>query len=182
MNPKFNPRKLAVLNFSKTGSSLEDTVPLTQLDRLQEFHQSGAEVAQVHYQASGEMRVSSTGKPVPWLRVAANTRLKLVCQRCLAPVDEEISFEREFRFVESEEQAQIEDEDAEEDVLALSPDFDLVDLVEDELLMALPASPKHVVCPQPVKLRVADADFQEPEDKPNPFASLAGLKIPKDEV
>ena len=47
------------------------------------------------------------------------------------------------------------------------------------LLMDLPASPKHVVCPQPVKLRVADADYQEPEDKPNPFAALAGLKIPK---
>ena len=52
-------------------------------------------------------------------------------------------------------------------------------LVEDELLMALPASPKHDVCPQAVKLRVADADFQEAEDKPNPFAALVGLKVPK---
>lgn len=179
MNPIFNPRKLAVLNFAKTEASLEGTVPLAQFDRLHEFHQLGAEVAQVHYQTDGEMRALGGGRPMPWLGLSASTRLTLVCQRCLAPVDEEISFEREFRFVESEEQAQIEDEDAEEDVLALSPDFDLIALVEDELLMALPASPKHAVCPQPVKFQVADADFQVPEDKPNPFAALSGLKIPK---
>jgi uncharacterized protein len=182
MHPKFNPRKLSVLNFAKTQASLEGVEPLAQFDRLHEFQQSGAQACEVHFQASGEMRTASAGAGVsaPWLVLAASARLTMVCQRCLGPVEEEVAFEREFRFVESEAQAQIEDEEAEEDVLVLSPDFDLLELVEDELLMDLPASPKHVVCPQPVKLRVADADYQEPEDKPNPFAALAGLKIPKD--
>ena len=180
MNPKFSPRKLAVLNFAKTEAGLESTLQLAQFERLHEFQQSGGEFVQVHYQARGEMRAAGAGKPAPWLRLTANTRLTLVCQRCLAPVEEEVSFDREFRFVESEEQAQIEDEDAEEDVLALSADFDLMDLLEDELLMALPASPKHAVCPQPVKLRVADLDSDEPRDKPSPFAALARLKTSGD--
>ena len=49
--------------------------------------------------------------------------------------------------------------------------------MEDELLMALPVVPKHDVCPGPVKLQAADADFVEEEDKkPNPFAVLQQLK------
>jgi uncharacterized protein len=179
MHPTFNPRKLSVLNFAKTQARLEGVEPLAQLDRLHEFQQAAGEGSEVHFQAQGEMRTTSTGALAPWLVLSANTRLTMVCQRCLGPVEEEIAFERAFRFVESEAQAQIEDEEAEEDVLVLSPDFDLLELVEDELLMDLPASPKHTVCPQPVKLQVADADFEEPQDKPHPFAALAGLKIPK---
>lgn len=179
MPPKFNPRKLSVLNFAKTQASLDGVVPLAQLDRLHEFQQTDAEASYVHFQGRGEMRAANAGTSAPWLVLSASARLTMVCQRCLGFVEEEIAFEREFRFVESEAQAQIEDDEAEEDVLVLSPDFDLLELVEDELLMDLPASPKHAVCPQPVKLSVADADFEVPEDKPNPFAALAGLKIPK---
>ncbi len=179
MTAIFNPRKLPILNFAKSHGSLAGDLPLAQLDRLHEFQQGGAEVGDVHFQARGEMRLTAAGTPAPWVLLSATTQLTLVCQRCLGPVAQDIAFERDFRFVESEAQADIEDEDAEEDVLALSPDFDLLALVEDELLMDLPASPKHEVCPQPVKLRVADSDYQEPEDKPNPFAALAGLRIPK---
>jgi uncharacterized protein len=179
MHPKLNPRKLSVLNFAKTQARLEGVEPLAQLDRLHALGQDGTDAGEVHFKAHGEMRVTAAGVSVPWLVLAASARLTLVCQRCLGPVEEEITFQREFRFVESEAQAQLEDEDAEEDVLVLSPDFDLLELVEDELLMDLPASPKHVVCPQPVNLQVADADFEEPQDKPNPFVALAGLKIPK---
>jgi uncharacterized protein len=86
--------------------------------------------------------------------------------------------ERAFRFVASEEQAELEDEESEEDVLVLSRDFNLLELIEDELLMALPVVPKHEVCPAPVKLQAQDADFDEaaPEQKPNPFAILQQLK------
>jgi uncharacterized protein len=65
-------------------------------------------------------------------------------------------------------------------VLVLSRNFNLAELVEDELLMALPVAPKHDVCPQPVKLQAADADFVDaPEEKPNLFAVLEQLKKPK---
>lgn len=179
MQPPLNPRKLSILNFAKTEAHLEGVAPLQQLDRLYEFQQSGAPDAEVNFQAKGDMRVTSAGPLAPWLNLQASLRLSLVCQRCLGPVEEEIAFEREFRFVESEALAAAQDEESEEDVLVLSPEFDLLELLEDELLMALPASPKHATCPRPVKLRVADADYEEPEGKPNPFAALAGLKIPK---
>ena len=179
MKPTLNPRKLPILNFAKSESSLDGAQPLADFERLQDFQQADVLGVQVQFQAHGEMRAAAGGGSAPWLRLSADTRLTLVCQRCLAPVEQEVAFAREFRFVGSEAQAELEDEESEEDVLALSSEFDLLELVEDELLMALPASPKHDVCPQAVKLRVADPDFQDPEDKPNPFAALVGLKLPK---
>lgn len=179
MKPVVNPRKLAILNFAKSQGSLEGRVSLAELDRLHEFQQPGAALGEVKFHALGEMQDTASGALAPWVRLSASTRLTLVCQRCLGPVEVTVAFDREFRFVESEAQAQLEDEDSEEDVLALSTDFDLLALVEDELLMDLPAAPKHAICPSPVKLQVADADYQEPEDKPNPFAALAGLRVPK---
>ena len=73
--------------------------------------------------------------------------------------------------------AAVEDEASEEDVLVTARDFNLLELVEDELLMALPVVPKHAVCPDPVKLQVADPDFVDTvQEKPNPFAVLEQLK------
>ena len=103
--------------------------------------------------------------------------LPLTCQRCLGPVEMPVSIERSFRFVATEELAAAQDEESEEDVLVLSRDFHLLDLIEDELLMSLPVVPKHEVCPVAVKLQVADADFvDEPVEKANPFALLEQLK------
>ena len=49
--------------------------------------------------------------------------------------------------------------------------FDLITQIEDELLLALPISPRHPVCPDEVLPESVDA-----EKKPSPFAVLANLK------
>jgi uncharacterized protein len=75
-----------------------------------------------------------------------------------------------------------EDDSSEEDLLALSRSFDLIELVEDELLMDMPVAPMHEVCPEPVKLSVADDDFAAAgAEKENPFALLQRLKPAKPE-
>ncbi len=84
-----------------------------------------------------------------WLHLRADAVLPLTCQRCLGPVEVALAVDRSFRFVADEELAAAEDELAEEDVLALSRSFDLVELVEDELLMEMPLAPRHEVCPDP---------------------------------
>jgi uncharacterized protein len=87
---------------------------------------------------------------------------------------------RSFRFVPDEATAAAEDDEAEEDLLALSRSFDLVELVEDELLMELPVAPRHDVCPEPVKMSAADTDFDAAApEKENPFALLGRLKVGK---
>ena len=73
------------------------------------------------------------------------------------------------------------DDDSEEDLLALSRDFSLHELIEDELLMALPVVPRHEVCPSEVPMSSSDEDFEAANaERPNPFAALAGIRIDKD--
>jgi uncharacterized protein len=110
------------------------------------------------------------------LHVDAHLTLPLICQRCLGPVNVTIHVQRSYRFVESEAQAELEDEESEDDLLVFSGDFDLAALIEDEVLMDMPVVPRHEVCPVPVKLAAVDVDFEAVSVKPNPFAALAVLK------
>ena len=124
------------------------------------------------------LQPDQAGQPQAWLHLSVRVSLPLTCQRCLGPVDVPLQIERAFRFVETEAQAELEDDASLEDVLVLSHDFDLAALIEDEVLMDLPVVPRHESCPLPVKLTAADADFAEAQPKPNPFSVLAGLKVP----
>jgi len=57
---------------------------------------------------------------------------------------------------------------------------DTVVLIEDELLMEIPVTPRHEVCPQPTRLSAADPDFDSAEAaRPNPFAVLGALRSDK---
>ncbi|MBC7620439.1 MAG: DUF177 domain-containing protein [Candidatus Saccharibacteria bacterium] len=177
MKTVYDPRNVNVLAFAKASDSLHADERLLRFERLMEETQGLGAEAPVRYQATGLLRIDAADISVAWVQLQADVVVPLTCQRCLGPVEVAVSFDREFRFVATEELAAIEDEESEEDVLVLSRHFNLAELVEDELLMALPVTPKHEDCPKPVKLSVADADFvDEPEGKPNPFAVLQQLK------
>lgn len=173
-----DPRRLDIASFAKEGARLAGQERLSKFSRLIEQSMGLGSENQVQFQADGRVQADAAGVDEAWLHLSAETRLPLTCQRCLGPVDVDLHFARDFRFVATEELAEIEDEESEEDVLVISRSFDLLDLVEDEMLMDLPAAPKHDVCPQPVKLSAKDADFAEtePTEKPNPFAVLGKLK------
>lgn len=177
MSHEFVATRLDVKAFAKAGAVLSGQDPLSKYPRLLE--EAGGQGADqpVQWEAHGEMRVDASGLAQIWLHLSAQVSLPLTCQRCLGPVDIALEVVRAFRFVATEAQAEAEDEEAEEDVLALSRDFDLQALIEDELLMELPVVPRHEVCPTEVKLAAQDADFEAAQaENPNPFAALAGLK------
>lgn len=177
MNPQKKSRGLDVKAFAHSGGERSQEDPLSDYPRLQEEAQGEGAGRSVRWRAVGELRAAAGQAPQIWLHLTAEAVVPLTCQRCLAPVDEVLAVDRWFRFVADEAQAEREDEDAEEDVLALDPAFDLVALVEDELLMAMPLVPRHTVCPGEVRLEHADADFEQAQaDKPNPFQALAGLR------
>jgi uncharacterized protein len=117
-----------------------------------------------------------SGVSQAWLHLDASLDMPQTCQRCLRAVNESIHIQRSYRFVETEAQAELEDEESEEDLLVLSRDFDLAALIEDEVLMDMPVVPRHEVCPVAVKLAAVDADFEAVSVRPNPFLALASLK------
>lgn len=177
MKHDYDAQHLNLEAFARAQGSLTGSEELPHFERLQQEAQGVAATSPVRFTAEGQIRSDGGQGEQIWLVLTAEVALPQTCQRCLGPVEVPVLVEREFRFVATEEQAEVEDEDSEEDVLVLSRDFNLLELVEDELLMALPVVPKHDICPSPVKLQAADADFVEEEDKkPNPFAVLQQLK------
>lgn len=177
MKNDYDAAHLRLQAFAQAGGQLQGDAPLAQFSRLREESHGETGHTKVHYRAQGSVRTGGEGAGQIWLALSAQVQLPLICQRCLGAADLTVAFEREFRFVASEDVAEQEDEAAEEDVLVLSRDFNLLELVEDELLMAMPVVPKHAVCPQPVKLQVSAPGFSdEVAENPNPFAVLQQLK------
>lgn len=170
---EFDPRRLDVAAFAKDAGSLEGDWPLASLERLAASSLPDPDAAPVRFTLTGEQRSAKGNEQQVWLHVTAGARVHLECQRCLQPLAVDVDAERSFLFVHGEETAAALDADAEDDVLALTRALDAQELVEDELLLALPLVPRHDVCPDPLPLAADDL----PEDtKPNPFAKLAALK------
>ena len=180
MAKDFDPRRLDVHRFAENGAELAADLPLQTFPRLRAETIDPAQAGPVHWSAHGEMLNPSHHHPQVWVHLQAEATLPLVCQRCLTPVDVELAVDRSFRFVADEATAAAEDDDAEEDLLALSRSFDLLELVEDELLMEVPVAPMHETCPEPVKMSAADPDFETAgAQRENPFAVLGKLKSGK---
>lgn len=119
--------------------------------------------------------VEAQQQPVLWLHITASAELTLTCQRCLAPMSQALEADRWFRFVADEATALLEDEDSEEDVLVFQTALNLLELIEDELIMAQPLVPKHEVCPTALPTSAGPVVEDAPA-RPNPFAVLQQMK------
>jgi uncharacterized protein len=181
MTRSLQANRLNMPAFAKEGVPLAGSTLLLNLERLaQELQAPEADLA-VNWVATAELR-PATGTSGPddtvWLHLQAKTAVPLTCQRCMAPVAMPIEVDQWYRFVATEDIAMAEDDESEEDLLVMEPQFDLLALVEDELLMALPLVPMHERCPEAPSLSAASellpVDAQA--EKPNPFAVLVQLK------
>lgn len=179
---RWNSDRFDVRAFAQAGAQWGADEPLARFPRLVAELPGGVEAdgLTVSWSARGEQRPGLRGgDPTIWLHVEVRVDLPLPCQRCLAPVAVPLAVDRWFRFVADEDTAAAEDEDSEEDVLALEPRPSLRDLIEDELLMELPPVPLHEVCPAPLPLHDspgAPAEAQTEVSRRHPFAELARLK------
>ncbi len=176
----FNFRRLDALRFAQAGETLAGELPLTDLTRLvEDLHGPIDPQARVRWSAHGEWRAGPAGAaPAAWLHLQARGEVPLTCQRCLGAVSTDLTVDRWFRFVADEAAAEAQDDDCEEDLLALEPRPDLQSVLEDELIMELPLVPMHDSCPDaPSALRPAtDMPLDEAPSRPNPFAALQKLK------
>jgi uncharacterized protein len=154
--------------FCRLKERRNDNFPLADLPRL------AAEAVD----PSGSLQWSlEGGKNVlghPQLKLAVSGSIKLVCQRCLQPLD--FGFASESVLVLARDDAsadeieeQLDDDSVE--VVVGSNALDLTALIEDEALLALPISPKHDVCPGK-----GIVDSVKMPEKESPFSVLKSLK------
>lgn len=177
MSKEYSLDHLDVAAFAKAGAAIEGQDPLSAFERLAQEAQASADGLSVSWYAEGEHVPETAGPGHVWLHLEADAQVPMVCQRCLGVVHLPLQVDRSFRFVKDEATAEALDDEAEEDLLALSKDFNLRALLEDELLMELPLVPMHEECPEAVPMSSSNHDFEAAsEEKANPFAVLAGLR------
>jgi len=107
--------------------------------------------------------------------------LKLECQRCLERLELPVDVRVGLAVIEVAAEAERLPEEY-DPVLIEEDRLRLLDLVEEELLLAIPQTPRHGSEQCGIKIEATDslASDQEPdEERAKPFAVLAGLKSEK---
>jgi uncharacterized protein len=176
MKRQFSPERLDVQAFAEDGAELSGEQRLPSFARLAAEASGPADAHAVRWSARGELQNPQHVQPQVWVHLRAEATVPMTCQRCLEPVDVPLEVDRAFRFVADEATAAAQDDESEEDLLALSRAFDLLGLVEDELLMEVPVVPRHAECPHALPASAADPGFEAAAAPEHPFAALKLLK------
>ena len=113
------------------------------------------------------------------------TDAKLICQRCMGEMDLPIALDFELAFVRSEAEMERLPEGYEATLIEDTPVM-LSDIIEDEILLALPAIPKHLDenCSSDADTKAWNSQTKHETDtesieRENPFDILASLKTDK---
>lgn len=127
------------LRFAQTAGRMSGEYSLLELGRLHDVLASRDGV--LHWWLEGG---HDAGRPV--LRLGVQGCLTLVCQRCLGPCVLPLEIETVLPVARDEEElSRWEREDPLLDGLVADPHLDVRDLIEDEVLLSLPAIPKHPI-------------------------------------
>lgn len=180
MNTNANDQSIInTQEFARSGGQLEGNVEGEELYRAADLFFE--EQASFHWTLKGEQIRRVDGGLDARLRLKVSGTAEMICLRCLGVVTISVEVEREYRLARDEAHAAKLDEDDElVDAIVGSARFEVLDLVEDEVILALPFSPKHDECalPRGNENPGESDDIGAEEDKPNPFRVLAQLKKP----
>ncbi len=149
--------------FARDGRVLEGTLATVSLERLHDL------LAEVDGEVVFHLHGFKGERGESLLRLVVTGSIPLSCQRCLEAVPYDLDVDSLLELVPAgAELSQDELEDDTRDFLPVERDLDVAELVEDEILLALPVAPRHEKCGLP---GLADAG-----ERINPFAALSGLK------
>ncbi|MCF8998850.1 YceD family protein [Acinetobacter nectaris] len=175
------PAQIEPFKWAEQGFTWSGKLPLSRFARIAREAVESVDHQQV--QINCKLSMDAYLRLV-WLDVQAETQVPLECQRCLGTVEEPLVSHVHLALVEDESLIERLDEDADFVVLGENDSstkgsfdqpavVDLLALIEDELLLLLPLSPKHAVCEH--KHQPTEQDVVE-EKRDNPFDVLASLK------
>lgn len=154
--------------FAKKREELNGHLTLGDCERLAELlnAEAGAKAASDTIQFTLQGDTNSLGQHQ--LHLSIETDLTATCQRCLTPMPLILKLQYHYLItsVETDQPEESDDIDLQEPSLAM----DLLSLIEDEIIMALPIAPTHEDNCGP--------QVTQSGEKPNPFAALKGLIKP----
>ncbi len=157
------PERIDPWRYAREGRALEGRLPLAPMPRLRSL---GVE--------AGSMEVALAfgidERRIPHVKGRFRARVTLICQRCLEPFELAIEQPISLGIVASEEQA--DGLGGAYEPLVVKGRLSLREMLEDEVILALPIIPRHPLeaCPARAYL---DRDEAPPQ---SPFAVLQALK------
>jgi uncharacterized protein len=160
------PEFIDPLALAEKRRHFKGILPLSKMARLQDV------LAEREGEVGFELRFGKDGK-VAAVTGRVEAELQLRCQCCLGPLPWSISSPFSLGVVRSLEEADLLPESY-EPLLLETDTIAFVDIVQDEILLALPVIPQHEHCEN---AGPKQPEFVVPTPKrPNPFAVLAELK------
>jgi uncharacterized protein len=125
------------LQFARAGLERRGVVGMERLPRL----------AQLQCSTEGleyDLRGGRASNGEPCLRLSVKGSVRLVCQRCLDPVQVPIAVDAELLLAKS--LREISEADDEVDRVLATRNMDVACLVEDEVILGLPMAARHEEC------------------------------------
>ena len=188
--PRYNPRPMSgqhqrlplevdPIRLAAREEHLQGTIPLKQMKRLISVLSSNEGEVAIDAEFSVDINrvVLLTGQ--------IKTDAKLICQRCMGEMELPIALDFQLAFVRSEAEMERLPEGYEATLIENTPMM-LSDIIEDEILLALPSIPKHLddSCSsdnlaEGWKSQKTNETNTENVKQDNPFDVLASLKTDK---
>jgi len=163
------PQRLDPFKYIGGGLELAGSVALERLTRLDDLLANKQGNVQI------SIRFSRDEQKFAVVSGEIETEVNLVCQRCRA-VDT-ISIASEFRFALLRKEADIQSlPESYEPMLLDKPELDIYELIEEELILALPIVHYHEEGNCSEALQKSFGKDVNVEEKPNPFSVLEKLK------
>ncbi len=164
------PVHIDPVRMADTRRLFQGEVALAEMSRLTEVLQD----------ADGKVSVSlefgCDEEGIRFMRGRVQTEVTLLCQRCLEPMRQPVDNEFALALVLNEPEADGLPSHYEPLLLDGKPLF-LRDVIEDEVLLALPIVPRHPAEECGARLESGEENTEQDDGKrDNPFASLADLK------
>lgn len=174
--PSAPPRRLNLREFARHAGGLRGSLALAGLPRLAASLCADArqlETLRVRWSLHGSLRTDAAGVEQARVSLHVEAELPMLCQRCLQAALQPVRDSVTLLLVDDEPELEAEEIESEEEAFCARHPVDVAELIEDQLILALPLVPMHPSCPQPLAAAGAPADASAPV---SPFAVLAGLR------
>ncbi|MCW8910103.1 MAG: YceD family protein [Gammaproteobacteria bacterium] len=163
------PEYLDFTRIADKGDEIQGKWPISELPRLKELLVNDAGDIEVRMDFGHQGRLRTVTGSISGL-------LKVICQRCMQPMDLELNTEFKLAMVQTEEQAdKLPDEF--EPLLVDEDKMSVPHMLEEELLLAIPLVAKHDAdCSEFIREQQQwQAENESVQEKKNPFSVLKDL-------
>jgi uncharacterized protein len=169
MSERSLPEQVDPFRYAEQGLALAGTLKVTDMARL------SGNVLPSDARVKVDLQFGVDEQGTTFVKGHLSTKLLLQCQRCMGPFTYEIISDFALGIANTLDEADALPKHY-EPVLTVAGQLALRDLVEDELILALPIVPKHALNDCKVKLPGSNIGEQEEDEQDNPFHVLKSLK------